>query len=429
MQNSTKPVKGMRDFAPTDSALRESVKQRIQQSYSRFGFNQIETPVMENIESLESGDGGENLKMLFKILKRGEKLKLDGSINNENELVDYGLRFDLTLPLARFYANSQGQLPNPFKSIQMGNVWRAERSQKGRFRQFIQCDIDIIGSSDIACEIELIHVTALTLSELGFKNFKVKVNDRRILEQLVLSAGFAQSDIPAVLVSLDKLDKIGIEGIAKDLSAQNFDASFIDTLLQRVQSISATGGDTAEQIAGLCETIGLEGNTVADELNAIISTTNAMSNGLYTVSYDLTLVRGMGYYTGALFEIAADGLGSSIAGGGRYDNMVGRFLKGKTVPACGFSIGFERILLLMDELQLLENSAPNKVALLYEQSDSADLKNVFTCAEGLRVEGQIVSAELRKKNLKAQLQSLKQIGFTHFTFYKAGSAEGLKTLD
>jgi len=409
MQVSTKPVKGTRDFDPVDAALREHVKSAILSSYKSFGFNQIETPVMENIDILQNAEGGENLSMLFKVLKRGEKLKLDGPISNENDLVDYGLRFDLTLPLARFYANSHSRLPKPFKAIQMGYVWRAERSQKGRYRQFFQCDIDYLGSDSAAVEMELITATATTLNKLGFTGFHVRVNDRRILEKLATHCGVADKDVAGVLVTLDKLDKIGVDGIVKELQSRELSSQSIEkltTFLNAYMSGDIKLDTLAEYIDGIEQSI-------ITELDNIISTANALSDEKYNVEFDLSLVRGMGYYTGPIFEVSSPEFGSSLAGGGRYDNMIGKFLKSTTVPACGFSIGFERILNILQERGFLPTATPTRSAILYNPTDD-NLQALFIAAARLRSATHDVSLEIRQKNVKLQLEALKSMGITQF---------------
>jgi len=409
MQVSTKPVKGTRDFDPADAALREHVKEVILSGYRNFGFNQIETPVMENIDILQNADGGENLSMLFKVLKRGEKLKLDGPIQNENDLVDYGLRFDLTLPLARFYANTHSRLPKPFKAIQMGYVWRAERSQKGRYRQFFQCDIDYLGSASQAVEIELITATATTLNKLGFNGFNVRVNDRRILENLATHCGVADKDVSGVLVTLDKLDKIGVDGIVKELQNRELTAQAIDKLTDFLNAYM-NGDIKLETLAKYIDSVD---QSIVAELDNIIGTTNKLSDNQYNVEFDLSLVRGMGYYTGPIFEVSSPEFGSSLAGGGRYDNMIGKFLKSATVPACGFSIGFERILYILQERGFQPSSSPTRSAILYDPADD-NLQTLFITAAGLRSATHDVSLEIRQKNLKLQLEALKKMGITQF---------------
>lgn len=414
MPISTKPVKGMRDFNPTDSALRAHVQSIILNSYKSHGFHLIETPVMENIDLLQNADGGENLSMLFKVLKRGEKLKLDGPIVHENDLVDYGMRFDLTLPLARFYANSYSTLPQPFKTIQFGYAWRAERSQKGRYRQLMQCDIDYIGSASHNVEIELIHVTASTISKLDFKNFTVRVNDRRILEQLASHCGVDDKAVAGVLVTLDKLDKIGVDGIRKELQQRELSTDSIEKLTAFLNTYSE-GGITLESISDHIS--GIESNVV-NKLQEIINTCNSMSGGHYSVEFDLSLVRGMGYYTGPIFEVASKEFGSSLAGGGRYDNMIGKFLKNREVPACGFSIGFERILYILQEREHTLTQTATKSAILYDPNSASEsvgqLTALYAEAERLRSPERIVSLEIKQKNLKQQLALLKKVGFTEF---------------
>ncbi len=409
MPVSTKPVKGTRDFDPADTALREHVKSIILQSYRSFGFNQIETPVMENIDILQNAEGGENLSMLFKVLKRGEKLKLDTPVQHENDLVDYGLRFDLTLPLARFYANNHTKLPRPFKTIQMGYVWRAERSQKGRYRQFFQCDIDYLGTAAHTAEIELINASASTLTKLGFKDFTVRVNDRRILETLATHCGIADKDVAGVLVTLDKLDKIGVEGIVKELQGRSVDQQSIDKLtafLHAYMNDEIRLDTISNHIDSLDE-------AVLAQLQQIIQTATAVADGHYSVEFDLSLVRGMGYYTGPIFEVSSNEFGSSLAGGGRYDNMIGKFLKSTSVPACGFSIGFERILYILQERGEKIHESPARSAILYNPDDT-NLQTLFINANALRTDRHDVSLEIRQKNIKQQLESLKTVGITQF---------------
>lgn len=416
MPVSTKPVKGTRDFDPVDTSLREHVKSVILQSYRNFGFNQIETPVMENIDILQNAEGGENLSMLFKVLKRGEKLKLDGPVAHENDLVDYGLRFDLTLPLARFYANTHAKLPKPFKSIQMGYVWRAERSQKGRYRQFFQCDIDYLGSASHTVEIELINASAATLTKLGFTEFTVRVNDRRILETLAKHCDVADKDVAGVLVTLDKLDKIGVDGIVKELQGRDLSLQSIDKLTTFLNAYlnGEIKLDTLQNhITGIDE-------QVISELGNIIDTATALAGNQYNVEFDLSLVRGMGYYTGPIFEVSSPEFGSSLAGGGRYDNMIGKFLKSTVVPACGFSIGFERILHILQERNFKESSTPTRSVILYDPKD-ANLQTLFLAANELRSDSHSVSLEIKQKNVKLQLESLKKMGATQFCTVSDGA--------
>jgi len=417
MKGSTAPVTGMREFLPATFALRQYVKTIIAETYHQFGFHQIETPMMESIALLNSGQGGENQKMIFKVLKRGEKLDLAALPKSEDDLVDYGMRFDLTLPLARFYANNRSQLPLPFKVIQMGYVWRAERPQKGRYRQLWQCDIDIIGAKAIAVEIELIYVTALALLKLGFQNFTVRLNDRTILEKLVLVCGFQQEETTPVLIALDKLDKIGLQGVEAELASQSFSAAAIAALIETVTAFQ-TGKLALHNLLDAIPTI--DKQVVAD-LESIIVAVARLADGRYTIAFDLALVRGMGYYTGPIFEIATAGFRSSIAGGGRYDKMIGRFLNGYAVPACGFSIGFERIVYLLEEMNFQPPKVERKLALLFDPKTEDDIATALLAAKPWRADGWVVSAEVKQRNLKEQLDRLLASGYTHFALYTPGA--------
>ncbi len=416
MQVSSKPVKGMRDFEPLEARLRDHVRQHILKSYQSFGFQYIETPVMENIALLQNAEGGENLNMLFKVLKRGEKLNLDQAVQHENDLVDYGLRFDLTLPLARFYANNHAKLPTPFKSIQMGYVWRAERAQKGRFRQFMQCDIDYLGSASPNVEIELIHVTASTLHALGFKRYRVRLNDRRVLESLANYCGIDASKLGAVLVTLDKLDKIGVDGVKTELAKQTLDDASIDKLMNIIHSFEA--GDIT--LDTLEQHIPSVDENVQKDLQKIMNASEALSKGHYKISFDLSLVRGMGYYTGPIFEIESEDFGSALAGGGRYDNMIGKFLKGRQVPACGFSIGFERILHILSEQNFNIPGEQKQLLVIYDEKEVSDITALFALAEQTRSQGHCVSIEIKQKNVKQQLENFKKLRVDEFAQYRHG---------
>lgn len=418
MKGSTAPVTGMREFLPATFALREYVKTTIVETYHQFGFHQIETPMMETIALLNSGQGGENQKMIFKVLKRGEKLDLTTLPKNEDDLVDYGMRFDLTLPLARFYANNRAQLPLPFKVIQMGYVWRAERPQKGRYRQLWQCDIDIIGAKAIAVEIELIYVTALALLKLGFQDFTIRLNDRTILEKLVLTCGFQQEEMGPVLIALDKLDKIGLQGVADELGGQSFTATAISALMDMLTAFQA-GKLTLHNLMAALPNLDQQ---VVDDLQRIIAAVVKLADGRYKIEFDLSLVRGMGYYTGAIFEIATAGFSSSIAGGGRYDKMIGRFLNGHAVPACGFSIGFERIVYLLEEMNFQPPKVARQLALLFDAKKDDDITTALLAAEPWRADGWVVSVEVKQRNLKDQLDRLQASGYTHFALYTTGAA-------
>jgi len=424
MTTNTNPAEGMRDLSPKEVELRNYVTGIITESYKKFGFAQIDTPCVERINFLTSGDGGDNEKMLFKILKRGDKLNLSEA-SKEQDLVDLGLRYDLTVPLCRFYANNRTKLPQHFKVIQVGSVWRAERPQKGRYRQFTQCDIDIIGTPGVIAEIQLILATAAALQQLSFTNFTVRINDRRVLESFAAYCGFEESSFGKVFVILDKLDKIEIDGVQNELQKSGFPDSSVNKFIEIVKEAANTKL-TLEAIAKLLPNI--PENVLAD-LKQVIETISGQSNNHYSIKLDLSLVRGMGYYTGQIFEIGIDGFGSSIAGGGRYDKMIGKILNGKEdIPACGFSIGFERVVAILEERQFKVSNLSNKVALLYD-SDLLSFDFLLSEAQKIRNEGAVVSIELQnKKNTKKQLDNLTEQGFTAFGIYQNGMPVVLKDL-
>lgn len=412
------PVKGMCDMLPSDMRLREQVLNMIKTSYSKYGFMQIETPAMEHIENLSSKQGGDNEKLIFKVLKRGESLKSALEKGNYDDISDSGLRYDLTVPLARYYANNSEKLPSPFKALQIGNVWRADNPQKGRFRQFTQCDIDVLGDDSNLAEIELVAATSNMLSTIfnSFEGVKVSgltvhINDRRILRAVCLQAGFAEEDIGSVLISLDKLDKIGIEGVRKELTENGYGEDCVNRYLAIYENLSEIS------CADFCGKLSEEvlGKEVADGVNEIILSVKAMSDENVSVVFDPTLVRGMGYYTGTIFEISIDGYNFSIAGGGRYDEMIGKF-SGQNVSACGFSIGFERIItILKDMIGEACGIDANNLAILVHKNVTAEQKvQLFARAKALRAEGKTVSVFPMKKNIGAQCKKLEDEGYTEF---------------
>ena len=344
MAMKKKPVTGMKDILPAEMEIRNYVIQLIKETYRTFGFSNVETPCVEHIENLSSKQGGENEKLIFKILKRGEKLKLE-SASCEADLVDGGLRYDLTVPLSRYYANHMSELPSPFKALQMGNVWRADRPQRGRYRQFMQCDIDILGEATCLAEIELILATTTLLGKLDFKNFTIRINDRRILKAMAAYSGFAEESYDTVFIILDKMDKIGLDGVAEELEKEGFAKENIEKYLSLFRE---TTPDTAG-IRYLLEKLdGALDAEYAENLINIIESVESVKSADFRLAFDPTLVRGMSYYTGPIFEISMDEFGGSVGGGGRYDEMIGRFT-GQATPACGFSIGFERIVMLLLE--------------------------------------------------------------------------------
>ncbi len=390
------PARGTKDILPREAQLRSWAISRLLETYSRHGFSQIEVPIIESIEWLTGGIGGENEKLLFKILKRGEKLDL-ANVTSEDDLCDLALRFDLTVPLTRYFANNQALLPQPFKAIQIGPVFRAERPQKGRFRQFTQCDIDILGESSYLGEIELIAASAEALMALSLRGFEIKINDRRALEAFSRYCGFIEGQSGDFFITLDKLDKIGIEGVAKELSAKAFAADSIDKAVDLVQGLS----DGRNPLDFYSETGVAE--AVLSQLEKIASFSSDLGGTSFSTLLDPTIVRGMGYYTGTVFEVSYPGWSSSIAGGGRYDKMLERY--GKESPAVGFSLGFERVLsILLEQDDLAQGVSRRYVTIVFQESD--DLKAVFQLATFWREAGYSVSLAHRKAKLGNQLKRL-----------------------
>ena len=415
MALSKKPVTGMKDILPVEMQLRDYVIGVIKETYGKFGFTSIETPCVENIANLSSKQGGENEKLIFKILKRGEKLNLENA-KGEEDLVDSGMRYDLTVPLVRYYSNHANELPSPFKALQMGNVWRADRPQKGRYRQFMQCDIDILGEPTTLAEIELILATTTTLGRLGFKNFQIRINERRILKAMAAYSGFPEESYDNVFIILDKMDKIGLDGVAAELKESGFEPESIEKYLKLFQ-----GMEEAENgLAYLAKELGdvLDGE-VTQSLEEIIASVKATKASEFEIVFDATLVRGMSYYTGTIFEIAMPEFGGSCGGGGRYDKMVGRFT-GKDVPACGFSIGFERIILIMMENGFQIPGENKKVAYLIEKGVATEeLCKIIAQAQEERGEGTQVLVARMNKNKKFQKEQLNREGYMEFReFYK-----------
>ena len=362
MALSKKPVTGMKDILPEEMKIRNYVQNVIKDTYKAFGFTQIETPCVENISNLTNKQGGENEKLIFKILKRGEKLNLE-TAQTDMDVVDNGLRYDLTVPLVRYYSNNANNLPSPFKALQMGSVWRADRPQRGRYRQFMQCDIDILGDPSNLAEIELILATTTTLGKLGFKNFQIRINERRILKAMAAYSGFPEESYDSVFIILDKMDKIGLEGVKEELIKYEFSEESVNKYVSLFKEIE----QQANPIDYLAEKLGdyME-DDVKQWMNEIIESVKATKSSDFEIIFDPTLVRGMSYYTGTIFEIAIPEFGGSCGGGGRYNKMVGKFI-GHDVPACGFSIGFERIVLLLMEQGFKIPEEYNKVAYLIEK--------------------------------------------------------------
>ncbi len=410
-----KPVNGMKDILPEEMQIRDYVIQVIKDTYKGFGFTSIETPCMENIKNLSSKQGGENEKLIFKVLKRGEKLNLETAACEE-DVVDFGMRYDLTVPLVRYYSNNANNLPSPFKALQMGSVWRADRPQRGRYRQFMQCDIDILGEPSNLAEIELILATTTTLGKLGFKNFQIRINERRILKAMASYSGFSEESFDTVFIILDKMDKIGLDGVADELIESGFDKASVDKYLDLFKGVEASDNG----IKYLADTLeGFLDKEVSDNLLEIIDSVEATKLAQFDLVFDPTLVRGMSYYTGTIFEIAMPEFGGSCGGGGRYDEMVGKFT-GKDVPACGFSIGFERIILLLMEQGFKVPQSAKKVAYLIEKGYPGEkLKEVISQAQEERKSGTQVLVVRMNKNKKFQKEQLSNEGYEEFKeFFK-----------
>jgi histidyl-tRNA synthetase len=391
MAKDINPPRGMRDFLPAEKAKRESVLGVIKGVYSSFGFQEVETPALENLDRLTSGQGGDNEKLAYRVMKRGAELDSAlESLESVDVLADLGLRFDLTVPLTRFYATNRSSLPSVFKAIQMGPVWRAERPQKGRYRQFVQCDIDIIGDDSVLAEIELLNASLAALDALGLSKAVIRVNHRELLLSLLDSFGVQEADRSSALITLDKLDKIEVTGVVTELRER-------------------LGDGVADKANAWLLAADL---SVPSVLSPLFSAVDAGR-----LRFDPTLVRGMGYYTGTIFEIEMPGEGSAIGGGGRYDGMVGKWL-GTDVPAVGISIGFERV------VDLVETTAPtNGVLLVLDDSSVECIKNAVRFQKELIASGKSVRLELKPKKLNILLDSMLEAGFSQFALVGSDTAE------
>ena len=402
-------VKGTNDYLPNEVEIRDYLQNEILKVYVANGFEHITTPVIEDIENLDKSDGGENLNLIFKIMKRGDKLDkaLASGVTskNENVLADMGLRYDLTLPLSRYFANNKDKLTLPMKCIQMDRVYRAERPQKGRLREFVQCDIDIIGSDSRDSEVELILTTTRALKAIGMKNFKVKVNDRRLLRAFLMDCGFEEEQLDSVCITFDKMDKVGLDGVKKELEEKEFADEAIAKFTDFLSGVDNPQQITLESVKSI-----LADKAPAESLEYIINSVNALCNGEFDVVFDLSLVRGQGYYTGTVFEVESIDFKGAIAGGGRYDNLIGKFL-GQQVSAVGFSIGFERIFSILMEHGVDLADKGNKIAVMY---DEGDLTNAYRIAEKYRAEGKISSLYVKPKKMGKFLSKLQERGYAGF---------------
>jgi len=403
-----KPVTGMKDILPAEMQVRDYVIGVITDTYREFGFSHMETPCMESIDNLCSKQGGENEKLIFKVMKRGEKLNV-AEAQTEADVVDFGMRYDLTLPLARYYSNNSANLPMPFKALQMGNVWRADRPQRGRFRQFMQCDIDILGDPTNLAEIELISATTTVLGRLGFKDFTVCFNDRQILKAMAAYSGFAEEDYDEIFIILDKMDKIGLAGVENELKENGYAAESVEKYLgmfRDMETVEDTLGYLAEKLEGVLPA------GLAESIDKILSSVRACAEAQYNLVFDPTLVRGMSYYTGSIFEIKMAEMSGSVGGGGRYDEMIGKFT-GQNTPACGFSIGFERIVtILMEQGFQIPGAAQKKAYLLEKGMSSEQMIAVLAEAKAEREAGVQVLVVQMNKNKKFQKEQLAKDGYT-----------------
>ena len=417
----TNALKGMRDILPNEQKIRDYVQKKILETYRASGFERISTPMLEDAENLDKSDGGDNLNLIFKVLKRGDKLKsvLDEKITDEKTLSDMGLRYDLTLPLTRFYAANRNSLQFPFKVIQTDRVFRAERPQKGRLREFVQCDIDILGDPSYNAEIELIDVTARALLNIGFMDttftdyITININDRRILRNMLETMGFSSDSLDSVCITFDKLDKIGVAGIENELKSKNLPEKAINELINFCNNTVFSIRDNnineyhfnLEDVLRKCSD-----PSIGNDLKNIISNLDKISNGKYRVDYCPTLVRGQGYYTGVVFEIKCTSpyFNGAVGGGGRYDNLIGKFI-GQQIPAVGFSIGFERIcsLLLDMNFEIPEEEKTIKIALLYDEQTT--FPEVLEEAEKLRAEAEKLNVEDKKVSTECSVSILHKV--------------------
>ena len=416
-----KPVTGMKDVMPAEMEIRDYLIGLIKDTYKTFGFQSMETPCVEHIENLCSKQGGDNEKLIFKILKRGEKLKIDEA-KEENDLVDGGLRYDLTVPLARYYSNHANELPSPFKALQIGSVWRADRPQKGRFRQFVQCDIDILGEASNLAEIELILATTAMLGKLDFKNFTVCINDRNILKSMAAYSGFKEEDYDEVFIVLDKMDKIGPEGVEAELIEMGYTSESVKTYLSLFDEVASD----VSGVRYLKEKLGdYLSDETADGLELIMSSVEAAKECDFKLQFTPTLVRGQSYYTGTIFEVTMDDFGGSVAGGGRYDKMIGKFT-GQDTPACGFSIGFERIVMLvLENGYKVPGGRQKKAYLLEKKLPKEAMLKVLALAKADREAGRQVLIVNMKKNKKFQKEQLIEDGYTEIADCYADSVDRL----
>jgi histidyl-tRNA synthetase len=420
MKIDNSPARGMRDLLPADVAVRDHVLESISAVYRRFGYQRIETPALENIERLQSGEGADNEKLIFQVLKRGLPPEVAAGVSLR-ELVDLGLRYDLTVPLTRFYGNNHASLPLPFRSLQVGPVWRADRPQKGRYRQFYQCDIDIIGEPSVLAEAELIEATSEALAAIGLTGTTIRLSDRRFLAALAADCGVPPEAYDTFFITLDKLDKIGWDGVQAELAELGFPAARVAAVTEKIQGLADVAGDKlaqalADSVPGLAADVIGDLAATAASLD-VLAAERAPGEWALSWQFDPTLVRGMGYYTGQVFEITHPGMSGSVAGGGRYDKLIGRSL-GHDVPACGFSIGFERIVDLLSREQ-----ARDAVAVLVEGdvpvTEALAIAREMRGVSAVSGVGPVVETVRRSGKFGAQLKRLEAAGFSGFVLVRS----------
>jgi histidyl-tRNA synthetase len=418
MKIDNSPARGMRDLLPADVAVRDHVLESISAVYRQFGYQRIETPALENIERLQSGEGADNEKLIFQVLKRGLPPEVAAG-TSLRELVDLGLRYDLTVPLTRFYGNNQASLPLPFRSLQVGPVWRAERPQRGRYRQFYQCDIDMIGEPSVLAEAELIEATSEALAAIGLTGTTIRLSDRRFLAALAADSGVPPEEYDAFFITLDKFDKIGWDGVQAELAELGFPPAQVAAVTEKIQGLADVPGDKLAHT--LADSVpGLAADVIGDLATTAASLDRLAGERALGWQFDPTLVRGMGYYTGQVFEIMHPDMTGSVAGGGRYDKLIGRSL-GHDVPACGFSIGFERIVDLLSREQardavavLVENDVPvtEALAIAREMRGASGIS-------GVPGTGRVVETVRRSGKFGAQLKRLEAAGFSGFVLVRS----------
>lgn len=395
MSISTKPASGFRDFLPRDVRRRQHVFGVIERVYQSFGFERLDTPCVERLDTLLGKYGEEGDQLIFKILQRGDKLEraLQQSEVRDLDLADAGLRYDLTVPLARVYAQYRNELPRFFKRYQIAPVWRADRPQRGRFREFYQCDVDVVGSGSMTVEAEVASALATILVELGFSDVRIHLNHRQVLRALMHVSGITDAQEADALIAIDKLDKIGRDGVIGELGTRGISAESVATLMGILDACPAPGAPDFSNLSVLGHLRTALGSSelgvqAVEELGEVLAFAASGPAG-NLLKLDPYLARGLSYYTGPIFEIRSDDFSGSLGGGGRYDGLIGMFMK-ENVPACGFSLGVERILVLMEERGLFndQDSGVDALVTLWDATCTPDALALATRlrAAGLRVD-------------------------------------------